>query len=153
MPIRDRPSDTFNDWILIMLVGLNHLTLAVRDLDRSVEFYHQLLGFRLRAQWDAGAYLSLGQLWLCLSRDSLKAEGAAPDYTHYAFSIAQVNFGVFLQRLRDHHVTEWRQNRSEGRSLYFLDPDGHKLEAHVGDLESRLAHCRSLPYAEMRFFE
>jgi len=136
-----------------MLTGLNHLTLAVRELDRSVEFYHRVLGFRLDATWDAGAYLSLGGLWLCLSLDPLKAEGPQPDYTHYAFSIAQSQFSSFLARLRAAEVVEWKQNRSEGDSLYFLDPDGHKLEAHVGDLASRLAECRSKPYAGMRFYD
>jgi catechol 2,3-dioxygenase-like lactoylglutathione lyase family enzyme/uncharacterized SAM-binding protein YcdF (DUF218 family) len=136
-----------------MLTGLNHLTLAVRDLECSLRFYRQLLGFELHARWDAGAYLSVGGLWLCLSLDPHKSEGPAPGYTHYAFSIAQENFATFLQRLRDHGVIEWRQNRSEGDSLYFLDPDGHKLEAHVGDLASRLARCRAQPYAGMRFFD
>jgi catechol 2,3-dioxygenase-like lactoylglutathione lyase family enzyme len=136
-----------------MLTGLNHLTFAVRDLERSVDFYHRLLGFALSAQWDTGAYLSLGELWLCLSLDASKADGPAPDYTHYAFSIAQVDFDAFLRRLRHYGVAEWRENRSEGDSLYFLDPDGHKLEAHVGDLQTRLSQCRIQPYAGMRFFE
>lgn len=136
-----------------MLTGLNHLTLAVRDLERSVNFYRRLLDFRLCARWDAGAYLALGDLWLCLSLDPVRSNQPAPDYTHYAFSIAQGDFDRFLQRLREHGVPEWRQNRSEGASLYFLDPDNHKLEAHVGDLASRLAQCRVQPYAGMQFFE
>lgn len=136
-----------------MLTGLNHLTLAVRDLDRSLDFYRSLLGFRLHASWTAGAYLSLGGLWLCLSLDPAKAEGPQPDYTHYAFSIAQRDFAAFLDRLRSGGATEWKQNRSEGDSIYFLDPDGHKLEAHVGDLASRLAECRIKPYAGMRFHD
>lgn len=136
-----------------MLTGLNHLTLAVRDLERSVDFYQRLLEFRLCARWDAGAYLSLGDLWLCLSLDPLKSSQPAPDCTHCAFSIAQGDFDQFLQRLREHGVPEWRQNRSEGASLYFLDPDSHKLEAHVGGLASRLAQCRVQPYAGMRFFD
>ena len=41
----------------------------------------------------------------------------------------------------------WRQNRSEGDSLYVLDPDAHKLELHVGTLASRLAHYRANPAA------
>ena len=136
-----------------MLSGLNHLTLAVLDVERSVVFYRSLLEFRVRATWRAGAYLQLGDLWLCLSLDPQRAAALAPDYTHYAFSIAAEKFGVFTQRLRQHQVVEWRQNRSEGDSLYFLDPDGHRLEAHVGNLESRLAECRLHPYEDMRFFD
>ncbi len=43
-----------------MLRGLNHITIAVGDLDTSFDFYIQLLGFKPLARWDAGAYLSLG---------------------------------------------------------------------------------------------
>jgi catechol 2,3-dioxygenase-like lactoylglutathione lyase family enzyme len=136
-----------------MLRGLNHLTLAVRELPRSVDFYHRILGFRLEATWDAGAYLSLGGLWLCLSRDDAMAAGPRSDYTHYAFDIDQAAFPAFCARLRGEGVVEWRVNRSEGDSLYFLDPDGHKLEAHVGGLAARLAACRVQPYAGMRFYD
>ncbi|WP_439879347.1 fosfomycin resistance glutathione transferase [Pseudomonas prosekii] len=134
-----------------MLTGLNHLTLAVTDLNRSVAFYRDLLQLRLDATWDAGAYLSLPGLWLCLSLDPLRNPAPAADYTHYAFSIGAADFAVFVERLRAAGVQEWRDNRSEGASFYFLDPDGHKLEAHVGDLASRLAACRQRPYAGMQF--
>lgn len=136
-----------------MLSGLNHLTLAVLDLPRSVDFYRTLLGFRLHATWHAGAYLSLGDLWLCLSLDASRSAQPAPDYTHYAFSVAADQFDVFVARLIEHGVIEWKTNRSEGNSFYFLDPDGHKLEVHVGDLASRLAQCRLQPYDGMRFFD
>ncbi|HEX5514181.1 MAG TPA: glutathione transferase, partial [Gammaproteobacteria bacterium] len=46
----------------------------------------------------------------------------------------------------------WKDNKSEGDSLYFLDPDGHKLEIHVGDLESRLAALREKPYEGLQLF-
>jgi hypothetical protein len=46
----------------------------------------------------------------------------------------------------------WKENRSEGASLYFEDHDGHKLELHVGDLASRLRACRGAPYPEMVLF-
>lgn len=135
-----------------MLSGLNHLTLAVTDLDRSVIFYGELLQLRLEARWDCGAYLSLPGLWLCLSLDPLRKAGPAADYTHYAFSISAEHFPVLVARLSEAQVAAWWDNRSEGDSFYFLDPDGHKLEVHVGDLLSRLKACRQAPYAGMVFF-
>ncbi|MEJ6817066.1 fosfomycin resistance glutathione transferase [Pseudomonas sp. LF-5] len=136
-----------------MLSGLNHLTLAVSDVDRSLAFYHELLQLRVEATWDAGAYLSLPGLWLCLSLDPQRLSAPAVDYTHYAFSLGEKDFPHFVQRLKAANVQQWRDNRSEGASFYFLDPDGHKLEVHVGDLASRLAACRFKPYSGMRFYD
>lgn len=136
-----------------MLTGLNHLTLAVADVGRSFAFYTGLLGCKPAALWDGGAYLTLGDLWLCLSLDPARAAAPEPDYTHYAFSIAQDDVAAFRTRLLAAGAVEWRRNKSEGDSFYFLDPDGHQLEAHVGALASRLAQCRIEPYAGMRFFD
>ncbi len=135
-----------------MLTGLNHLTLSVHDLARSVVFYRDMLGLRLHARWDGGAYLSAGDLWLCLSLEGQDTGAlASPAYTHYAFSISQDDFPAFAAHLRAAGVPEWRQNRSAGDSLYFLDPDGHQLEAHAGSLAQRLAACRASPYPGMVF--
>jgi catechol 2,3-dioxygenase-like lactoylglutathione lyase family enzyme len=136
-----------------MLCGLNHLTLAVTDLQRSMDFYVRVLGFRPRAQWDMGAYLGLGDLWLCLSSDEQRSQASTSDYTHYAFTIAQRDFAHFVEHARSCGVRQWKSNHSEGDSFYFLDPDGHPLEAHVGSLESRLTQCRLRPYAGMQFFD
>lgn len=135
-----------------MLSGFNHLTLAVSDLDRSFAFYTDTLGFSPKARWSRGAYLTLGDLWLCLALDNTRSEQPHHDYTHYAFSIAPENFATFVARLRASGVKEWKDNHSEGESLYFLDPDRHALEIHCGDLASRLAACREKPYSDMVFY-
>lgn len=138
-----------------MLTTLNHLTLAVSDLARSVDFYHHLLGMRLHARWDNGAYLTCGDIWICLSVDEARRVTSAEqsDYTHYAFSIDEGELAAFITRLEQAGVVNWKVNKSEGASYYFLDPDGHKLEAHVGDLAQRLAACRAKPYQGMVFFD
>lgn len=138
-----------------MLKGLNHLTLAVSDIASSIGFYHHLLGLPLHARWDNGAYLRCGDLWLCLSLDAQRRYIAPQesDYTHYAFSIDENDFATFVARLTQAGVMSWKENRSEGESFYFLDPDGHKLEAHVGSLAQRLAACRAKPYKGMVFFD
>lgn len=127
-----------------MLKGLNHITIAVSDLETSLRFYTQLLGMQAHVRWDKGAYLSLNDLWFCLSCDQVSP---AQDYSHLAFDIAEQDFPAFTAKLRLAGVKEWKQNKSEGQSMYFLDPDGHQLEVHCGDLQSRLDSLKTMPYS------
>jgi catechol 2,3-dioxygenase-like lactoylglutathione lyase family enzyme len=129
--------------------GLNHLTLAVHDVSRSVSFYTEVLGCKLRAVWAEGAYLEAGGLWLCLSYDPTARTSPHPDYTHIAFTVAEDEFSTLAARLTA-SCPMWKDNRSEGASVYFLDPDGHKLEIHVGSLESRLDYYRAHPEKNVR---
>ena len=79
-----------------MLQSLNHLTLAVSDLQKSVTFWHELLGLTLHARWNTGAYLTCGDLWVCLSYDEARqyVPPQESDYTHYAFSIDENDFAT-----------------------------------------------------------
>ena len=47
----------------------------------------------------------------------------------------------------------WKDNRSEGDSLYFLDPDGHRLELHAGSLASRLDHYRARAWEKVTVYD
>lgn len=132
-----------------MLKGLNHITLAVADLEKSFQFYTAIMGLKPEVKWNNGAYLSLGDLWLCLSCGEVQA---GQDYSHIAFDISQDNFSAFSEKLKEADVVGWKTNTSEGDSFYFLDPDGHKLEIHVGDLKSRLASLRLTPYEGAIFY-
>ena len=118
--------------------GLNHITLATTNLPRAVAFYVDALGLTLEHRWENGAYLSAGSLWLCLSIDG--HVDPVTDYTHVAFDVSSEDFAPTCARLSAHGAGQWKENRSEGDSFYFTDPDGHRLELHVGDLASRLAH-------------
>lgn len=130
-----------------MISGINHVTFAVSDLDRSLQFYRDLLGCDEVYRWHSGAYLEAGSLWICLSLDP-EATGNS-DYTHIAFTVSSDDFADIAAKIIKAGVTQWKDNRSEGESLYFCCPDGHRLEIHVGDLRSRLlaisaqhrAHC------------
>lgn len=128
-----------------MITGINHLTLAVKDLAASFRFYADVLGFQPVARWSKGAYLAAGTCWLALASDSSTRSGPLPGETHVAFDVASRDFPELVRRLRAAGVGVWRENRSEGASLYFLDPDGHKLEVHVGSLQSRMAALETSP--------
>ncbi|RRS09626.1 fosfomycin resistance glutathione transferase [Pseudoalteromonas sp. J010] len=127
-----------------MLTGLNHITIAVSNLKTSVDFYSGLLGFELWVSWDKGAYLSLGDVWLCLS---LGEPAPSSDYSHIAFNITAEDFTAFSKTILEKGVGVWKENSSEGDSLYFLDPDHHKLEIHSGSLQSRLKSLQQQPYS------
>jgi len=125
-----------------LLAGLNHITLTVENLGESIAFY-SLLGFEPHVRWDRGAYLSLNELWLCLSLGRVSRND---DYSHIAFSIESSRFAKIRSALTGKNIELWKENSSEGKSIYFLDPSGHKLEAHVGTLQSRLRELKENPY-------
>lgn len=127
-----------------MITGINHLTLAVKDLEKSFVFYREVLGFTPLVKWDRGAYFLVGDpkeigkgFWFCLNVDAKRQPHGC--YTHYAFSVSEKDFEVMVARITASQTILFQENSSPGKSLYFLDPDDHKLEIHVGILEDRLA--------------
>lgn len=117
------------------ITGINHVTLSCSDLTESISFYTTTLGADLRARWQTGAYLELGTLWLCLNVGPVQARS---DYTHIALDCMAGDFEDLATKIVQ-TARIWKQNRTEGKSVYFLDPDGHRLELHAGSLKTRLA--------------
>jgi catechol 2,3-dioxygenase-like lactoylglutathione lyase family enzyme len=129
-----------------MIKGINHVTLAVRDAHASIGFYEGVLGFELVAKWPRGAYFLAGDLWVALVQDSRTRPGPLPEYTHVAFDVDPADFEALAARIGASGATTWKENESEGPSLYFEDPNGHRLELHAGSLETRLRACRDAPW-------
>jgi len=134
------------------VVGINHVTLCVSDLERSIAFYTNVLGFAAVASWSKGAYLEAGQLWLALILNPDYSRDDNEDYSHIALTCQAAEFETLSSKLEEAGVREWPTNLSEGNSKYFCDPDGHQLEIHVGDLKTRLSEMRKNPWEEIKFF-
>jgi catechol 2,3-dioxygenase-like lactoylglutathione lyase family enzyme len=135
-----------------MITGINHVTLSVRDLAESFGFYTQILGFKPVAKWPKGAYLLGGDLWICLFLDRDVRESKLSEYTHMAFTISEKDFSTMSERIKKSGAEIWQDNRTEGASLYFVDPNGHKLEIHASDLETRLKALKENPWDGLEFF-
>jgi len=135
-----------------MLSGLNHITLAVRDANESFQFYTEVLLMRPVARWPKGAYLLVGETWIALHQDENTRTGALPEYTHVAFSVSPEDFDAIQSRIRNAGAAIWQENWTEGASLYFLDPNGHKLEIHASDLDARIRSAKASPWDGLEFF-
>ncbi len=126
-----------------MITGLNHITLAVKDIETSFAFYLNILGFKPLCKWEGSAYFLVGELWFCLDREPQRQ--TTPCSTHYAFSVSPQDFQIISERIIKSCTKLYKENTSPGKSLYFLDPDGHKLEIHVGDWKTRLQAKKENP--------
>ena len=120
-----------------MITGLNHVTLAVSDLGRSLTFYSELLGLSIRMRGSSSAYLEAGTLWLALVLDPEVRRGPLPEYSHFALTVTPSELPLLREKLTSAGVARWQES-DRPDSFYFLDPDGHKLELHSGNLRSRL---------------
>lgn len=134
-----------------MITGINHLTFSVRDLGRAMEFYTKTLGFRPVARWSGGAYLLAGDAWVTLILEPAADNVTSTGYSHAAFSVAGEGFEALARCVRGSGAEVWQENRTEGASLYFTDPDGHRLELHASDLPARIAADRKDPPEGMEF--
>lgn len=136
-----------------MLTGLNHLTLAVSCLETSFNFYTKTLGCKPLAKWKRGAYLLAGDLWLCLLVEVNLSSERFSGYTHIAFTVSAESLHHCRRHIKALNLKLWKENTSEGDSLYILDPDNYQLELHVGDWQTRLAATKINPYEDMIFFD
>jgi glutathione S-transferase fosA5 len=129
-----------------MISGLNHINPGRAGHRPVIPLLRGDTGARPLARWSRGVYLLVGELWLCLTL----VEGACPappkEYSHIAFSVPAAGFDAASARIRGSGAVIWQANQSEGPSLYFLDPNGHKLEIHAGDWQTRLAAMKQDPW-------
>ena len=135
-----------------MVNSLNHITFAVKNIEKSFKFYTKILGLKPVVKWKNGAYLRAGDTWIALNSDENVATSVRTDYTHVAFTCSDADFSELKEKLKKYGSAEWSVNQSEGDSFYFTDPDGHRLEIHVGDLSSRLKDMRDNPWDDFEYY-
>lgn len=138
-----------------MIKSVNHVCFSVSDLDRSIKFYQEVMGGQLLAEGRTTAYFDIGGVWVALNlQNDIPRNQLALSNTHMAFSIDESEFGDWYDKLHRHNV-----NILEGRprdvrdkqSIYFTDPDGHKLEVHTGTLQNRLDYYKEIK-THMKFY-
>ena len=119
-------------------VKLGHVHLKVRDLERAVEFYTELLDMRVTERLGHEyAFLSAGDAHhdLALQAVGPRAQGpahAAVGLRHVAFELPDKHaFAALWHKLSDARAVATAMDHRISWSIHLADPDGNGLELYV----------------------
>jgi metallothiol transferase len=128
------------------LKAINHITISVSELQRSVAFYGDVLGADMLVLGRKLAYFDLCGIWLALNvEENIPRSEIYESYTHIASTVDEADLPAWEDRLRSAGVAiepSRPRHPRDGKSIYFRDPDGHLLEMHTGSLEERLQYYK-----------
>jgi catechol 2,3-dioxygenase-like lactoylglutathione lyase family enzyme len=122
--------------------GIDHVALAVRDVERSARWYHEVLGLerRFADKWDGvPTFIGAGDTALALFPVAGSSPKPPPDrdviaMRHLAFRVDAANFRQARAELERRGIAVEYQDHEVSHSIYFEDPDGHQLEITTYDL-------------------
>ncbi|MFD8644692.1 VOC family protein [Streptomyces zaomyceticus] len=118
-----------------MPVELNHTIVHARDNRESAEFFAELLGLEIAAEWGPFIAVELSN-GVTLDFATIPADRITPQ--HYAFLVSEAEFdAAYAQIVRrgiEHYADPHRRqpgavnHHDGGRGVYFMDPAGHAME-------------------------
>jgi len=119
------------------LEGVDHVALAVADVERSADWYVDVLGFerRYHGMWEGvPVFVARDKTAIALfpaGRDqanpSLRRKQGG-GMLHLAFRANRANFVAAQRDLTDRGIVFHFQDHEISHSIYFQDPDGIELE-------------------------
>lgn len=118
------------------LEGIDHVALAVSDVQRAAQWYIDVLGFEYRYKdaWDGvPTFIGKGTTAIALFAPRSSARSTSTSQTpirmlHLAFRADRKNFLAAQTELKRRGINFEFQDHEISHSIYFRDPDGHELE-------------------------
>jgi catechol 2,3-dioxygenase-like lactoylglutathione lyase family enzyme len=143
--------------VMMRVVGIDHLSIRVSDLEKSKQFYSRLfefLGFGLSDEYDDAIGWTNGKTRFWISSADAQAQKhkyrtGDVGFHHYAFELRNRKdvdeLQTFLvEQLKATIVDPAAEYYDDYYAVFFLDPDGMKLEGmKYGEHHARAARRKS----------
>jgi len=120
------------------LQAIDHVALSVRDVERSAQWYVDVLGFERQHGDVWGEYpVFVGKndaaiaLFPIRKKESTSSGSLSPSpirVLHFAFRANRSEFVKAQEELTQRGIKFEFQDHKISHSIYFDDPDGHELE-------------------------
>jgi glyoxylase I family protein len=137
-PAGERPASTVQ--------GVHHLALICRDVEQTIQFYQEFLGFPLVELVENRDYLGSSHFFLDIGNHNLLGFFDFPGHDHpawqetiggvqhLAISISAEQYAAAKEKLDAAGVDYLGPDRGVQESMYFRDPNGVGLELYREEL-------------------
>jgi len=124
------------------LQHIDHVAINVSDLQRSIDWYRDVLGLERRFQdaWgDVPTMMCVGEtcvaLFVSAGPDRAAVDQPATGSLHHiAFRVDRDNFEAAQRRFRDLGIEFRPADHGMTQSIYVADPDGQRIEITTYDV-------------------
>jgi catechol 2,3-dioxygenase-like lactoylglutathione lyase family enzyme len=104
---------------------MNHVTVFVPNVQKSVDFYQGLFGMPILTKQDAGINLSTGSGFYGIYPAPNATTGSV---NHVCFGMEIFDADAVLKQLTDRGIKGNIRLRGDTKELYFTDPDGIRVQ-------------------------
>jgi len=122
------------------LEGIDHVAMSVRDVEKAVQWYIDVLGFEIKfdGMWNGvPVFIGKGTTALALFPVRERSGSSTPSdirILHLAMRANRKNFLGAQEELKRLGIKFEFQDHEISHSIYFRDPDGHQLEITTYEL-------------------
>jgi catechol 2,3-dioxygenase-like lactoylglutathione lyase family enzyme len=115
------------------LQHLDHVAIGVSDIQRSTDWYQDILGLERRyPQWDEPVMLCAGETCVALFSAGRNPSPPPGDNAlamrHFAFLVDRAGFETAQAQFRAAGMPVQFADHGPVHSIYISDPDGHRIE-------------------------
>ncbi|MEK6852498.1 MAG: VOC family protein [Nanoarchaeota archaeon] len=119
---------------------IGHIHLSVSNLKRSIEFYTNVLGFKIMCWWEdkTAVFLSASDYHHHIALNVWYSKGTKPPSTghigmfHFAILYpSRKEFAKAVKHVIDTGIPVAAQDHGASESVYLADPDGNGIELYA----------------------